>query len=94
MKVSDWIRGDNCSFRIREGGNPNFIPDRVAFIEKTPRVRIRPAWGTTELEASRHIRPGAYDYLNWADGTKGSGPDSEASKAWCDAALKLFGYEL
>lgn len=94
MKVSEWIRGDNCSFRIHLGGNPEFIPDRVAFIEKTPRVRIRPAWATDTIDNSLGNHTGSLDYLNWAEGYKGDGPDDENSKAWCDSMLLLLGYKL
>lgn len=85
MKISEWIRGENCSFRIRSEGDPEKITDRVAFIEKTPRVRIRPDFGPYD----RHP-----DWPNWAEGYKGNGPDDEISKAWCDAVLPFFGYEL
>lgn len=59
------------------------ITNRVAFIEKTPRIRIRREDQYTE------------DYLNWASGPfKGYGPLDDASRAWCDEALALFGYRV
>lgn len=86
-KISDWVMTD-CgagAFRHYEGSDPDFIQNRVAFIEKTPRIRIRPA--QTAFDGN--------DHMNWAERDfKGSGPESIESRAWCDAALKLFGYEV
>lgn len=81
-KISDWTMTEcGCGvFRYFEGSDPDFIPNRVAVIEKTPRVRIRPAWATSKDK----------DFLNWAEGDKGSGPSDMRSREWCDAVLKLF----
>ncbi len=69
--------------RICEGGDINDINDRVAMIEKTPRIRIR-----------RYYKDDHKDYLNWAERPfKGDGPEDKESMQWCDDALKLFGYE-
>jgi len=87
MKVGPWVLvEDGCgATRVIEGGNVNNIKDRVAFIEKTPRIRIRPYY---LLEKDK-------DFLNWASGPfKGSGPEDEEARAWCDRALVLFGYTL
>lgn len=96
MKAGPWQTVDGyCAVRVREGGNVDKIEDRVAFIEKTPRVRIR-EW---------HFTPEHQDFLNWAQGPKGQGgggdPEKEAlygfyqpSRDWCDAMLRLLGYEL
>lgn len=45
MRVSEWqmIEG-YASFRYKEGGNPDNVEDRVAFIEKTPRVFNGQKW--------------------------------------------------
>lgn len=93
MKVSDWIVVDNyCSARIVEGGNIDNINDRVAFIEKTPRVR-------TGFDKKPDCR-------NWHEGPKGAGgsggddPLNELygfyppSRYWCDMMLSQMGYEL
>jgi hypothetical protein len=68
--------------------------NRVAFIERTPQVRIRPSWmGVDYFDgiASRQWP----DFLNWVEGYKGEGPDDQASKDWCDAVLKATGtYEM
>lgn len=84
MKVGPWQLADNseCVMRIREGGDPNNIADRVAFIEKTPRIRIRP------------YNPQWADHLNWAEAPfKGPYGGDIHSREWCDMALVLFGYE-
>ena len=97
-KVSAWLvvpDAEYCCMRIVEGGDPNNIADRVAFIEKTPRVRF---------EAFVDIDN---DWKKWRQGDKGCGgawnSDHEAlgqygydpeSRAWCDEELKKMGYEL
>lgn len=67
-------------------GDPNVVADRVAFIEKTPRIRIRQA--CTD-------RPQVNDWINWAERPfKGDGVDDPASREWCESALVMFGYSL
>lgn len=92
MKLSGWIVVDGyCATRIIEGGDFKNVADRVAFIEKTPRVRIAPH--STE------------DWINWESGPKGDGGCLEAdgetiygfyqpSRDWCDEKLVEMGYEL
>ena len=105
-RVSDWIVVDGyCAARIIEGGDINKIADRVAFIEKTPRVRIR-RYGTP-FSDPREARD--KDFLNWCEGhdwkADGCSGDQDASKlgaygfsaqarAWCDHMLVMLGYEL
>ena len=95
MKVSPWIVFEEiCAVRIIEGGDVNNVADRVAFIEKTPRVRIMPfVWDDT-------------DWQHWHQGPKGSGggdghlPENKLygfyppSRKWCDEQLISLGYEL
>lgn len=82
--------------RCKAGTDGSSISDRVAFIEKTPRVRIR------QETSTNRIHP---DWLNWAEGPKGDGgsgdPEAEQlygfyppSRQWCDAMLPLLGYDL
>jgi hypothetical protein len=92
-KLSDWIVVDGyCATRILDGGDVNNVAVRVAFIEKTPRVRT--AVFTSEK-----------DYLNWFEGPKGVGGCIEfygetvygfyaPSRAWCDAMLIEMGYDV
>jgi hypothetical protein len=86
MKVGPWQVVDGfCTARVIEGGDPDKIADRVAFIEKTPRIRIREA-----------VQFGSDypDFLNWAEGPRGLGPDDPEPQQWCDDMLKLLGYEV
>jgi hypothetical protein len=95
MKVSGWIVVDGyCAARILEGGDIDNDADRVAFIEKTPRVRTAP-YSTEEAEQNK-----------WPQGEKGRGgcdgenPSNELygfyppSRKWCDRQLRKMGYEL
>lgn len=77
------VEDDLGACLIREGGNPNVVADRYAFIEKTPRIRIR-----------HHYPDSHADYLNWASGGKGSGVHDKESREWCEKALELFGHTL
>lgn len=82
MKSFTWhkpTKGGACI--VLEGGDPEEVKDRIAFIEKTPRVRIR-EWDFT----------GYHDWLNWAEGKKGTGPDDEQAREWCEKMLRLLGY--
>ena len=87
MKAGPWIFEDGGAMRVAYSWDgkeqlPNIVKNRVAFIEKTPRIRIR-----SEME-------GYPDWLNWASGDKGNGPTDPDSLKWCDLALIVFGYEL
>jgi hypothetical protein len=67
------------------GKDGEHVANRVAFIEKTPRIRVR-SQGHGEFEK---------DYLNWASGPfKGSGPEDAEARAWCDEALGIFDYQV
>jgi hypothetical protein len=83
MKLSNWIIiEDYCATRVLDGTDSSKIENRVAFIEKTPRIRVAPF---TEID----------DYKNWKYGSKGSeyGMDEESRK-WCDDELIKLGYIL
>lgn len=93
MKLSAWVRDEHCCYRYILGTDPLDIKNRVAFIEKTPRIRA----GTTATE----------DYKNWIQGNKGTGcsgdDDAEKEKAygfyqpsrnWCDFMLISLEYQL
>jgi hypothetical protein len=93
-QLSEWIVvHEYCATRIIMGGDPYKVEDRIAFIEKTPRVRIGDYtdWKT--------------DYHNWKEGPKGCGGNLEfdgetiygfyqPSRRWCDEELKKMGYKL
>lgn len=85
VKLSDWVcdpDGPYCSMRIVEGTDPGLIANRVAFIEKTPRVRVRPL--TNERE----------DFRNWHPGYKGDGGWDKQSQGWADQQLLALGYDV
>lgn len=99
IRLSPWtpIAGaEHCTMRFVEGTDPNIIANRVAVIEKTPRIRVSPFDGDT-----------TYDFRNWKQGPKGRGcsHDEDFAKAkaygfyppsrdWCDCELIALGYEL
>ena len=94
--LTPWIPSpvsDHCSMRCIVGTSQD-PPYRVAFIEKTPRVRVKFDDG---------------DMSAWESGPKGTGgpvtPDNTAeqqgiygydpeSRAWCDQRLRELGYLL
>jgi hypothetical protein len=95
MKLTPWLVEEGyCAMRCIEGSDPKNIATRVAFIEKTPRVRIAP-YTTEEDEQGK-----------WLQGPKGSGgenghiPENKLygffpkSRAWCDKKLVKMGYVL
>lgn len=84
--VGPWTlcEGGAGAYRALLDHNGAHIANRVAFIEKTPRVRIRPMEQFGDYE----------DFRNWASGFGGDGPEDVYSRAWCDAALELFGYRV
>jgi len=92
METSPWIAVNGyCATRVIAGSDPSNIANRVAFIEKTPRVRFR---SFTERD----------DFGNWLEGDKGPGGGDPAkdgtygfcaeSRQWCDNQLILLGYKL
>lgn len=99
-RVTNWMMDSDGigAFRMVVGGDPENIADRVAFVEKTPRVRIR--------DDSLGVYHGTYDddtpyterrwpeFLDWCSGHKGDGCDDPESRAWCDRMLVALGYEL
>lgn len=91
-RVSDWIVEDGyCALRALEGSDPEDVNNRIAFIEKTPRIRTK--WTS---DAINH-------QSNWSEGPKGAGGNIEddgetiygfypPSRAWCDAELTKSGF--
>lgn len=83
IKLSPWTADPNspeCSMRIIEGGDPTNVAHRVAFIEKTPRVRFQPFDNTLG------------DWKNWHQGWKGDDGWCEVAQGWCDTHLQVLGY--
>jgi hypothetical protein len=101
MKVSPWIDDEDGlgSMRVILGKDPVQIENRVAFVEKTPRVRIREYYLGTEKDwddAGNIVSETRRwpEFLDWAYGTKGDGKNDPESRAWCDRVLVALGYEL
>lgn len=94
--LSPWtVYHDYCAMRFVEGTDPADVANRVAFIEKTPRVRV----------AAFDHNSKADDCHNWWCGPRGSsGSDNAAqdqtygfyplSRQWCDEQLVALGYVL
>ena len=95
--LSEWMPDpsyDYCCMRIVLGTDPKEVSNRVAFIEKCPRVRIAPFTNKND------------DWQNWLFGEKGPGgangsdPENELygyyppSRQWCDNELLKMGYIL
>ena len=101
MQVTNWILINGGAMRVLLGKDPEVIANRVAFVEKTPRVRIRPEClgvyrehddaGNVVYETRQWP-----EFLNWCEGHghKGDGPEDEESRAWCDRMLVALGYIL
>lgn len=95
--IGPWVDCEGYAYRALAGRDGNLEENRVAMIEKTPRVRIRPAhtgcipvWDDAgNLIGKDHRWP---EFLNWCEGDKGSGPDDAQSRQWCDNLLKALGY--
>lgn len=96
IRLSPWtVYEGYCAMRFVEGTNPDNVANRVAFIEKTPRVRIAP------MDTSNILS----DCRNWRSGPKGQGGSGDAaqeqmygfyqpSRDWCDEQLVAMGYVL
>lgn len=91
MKLTPWITVyGHCATRCLINTDINEIKNRVAFIEKSARIRVAPF--TNESD----------DFKNWKSGPRGSGggnPEIDFtygfdrdSRKWCDEELKKLGY--
>lgn len=92
-ELSDWIMIGHCAVRIKIHGNINNIEDRVAFIEKTPRVRVSKYSYGVETKDGQGVVGQEQDA--WLYGPKGSSDYglNNRSIEWCDNMLKLLGWE-
>ena len=95
MKLSPWIDVDHCSTRVLLGTDPQLVGNRVAFIEKSPRVRLSKDKYALETPNVIGCREATHD--GWIYGPKGSGEFCgryQPSRDWCDGMLTLLGYEM
>ena len=89
-ELSDWtVYDDYCLVRYKKGTDIEDRNNRMAFIEKTPRVRCENIIVENEDFGEQHY---------WIYGNKGEsyseieGEDIE-SCMWCDKMLELMGWE-
>lgn len=106
-RLSPWIvlPGDYCAMRTLLGADPADVSKRVAFIEKSPRVRVFADDYAWQNRDSVHTC-GSAERDAWLYGPKGSGgadgqvPENRLygydpdSRAWADNLLRALGYEL
>lgn len=86
MKLSPWLVIDGyCATRVFLDTDPSIVKNRVAFIEKTPRVLKDGIWISGRKGSG---------------GPNGDIPENELygfyprSRQWCDEQLKEMGYLL
>ena len=98
--LSDWIMDeeDCCAMRIYKGGDPEKVADRVAFIEKTPRVRVSPASGSEAyVQVNGDSVHGSHKTVEvWIYGGNHRSSEygkNEDAREWCDQMLKVLGHE-
>ena len=85
IRLSPWMPATDeeyCSMRIIEGTDPKVEANRVAFIEKTPRVRALAVYS------------GDDDWKNWHQGWKGDDGWHPEAQGWCDTHLVALGYSV
>lgn len=82
-KLTPWILRDGFAMRCISDTDQENIGNRVALIEKTPRVRVLP-----------YSNNGLYDSAAWLQGPQGTGPDDARAQIWCDQQLRNMGYIL
>lgn len=79
---------ENCALRAVEHTNINNIKNRVALIEKTP--RIREDYLGVNTNGCREWT----EHLNWCCGDKGDGREDIESRDRRDFMLIALGYKL
>jgi hypothetical protein len=86
QRLSPWTEvpdtAGKCWMRFLEGTDPSDVANRVAFIEKTARVRL-----------AEMTDPGT-DSMNWFAGPKGADGNDQRVRDWCDEHLVELGYSL
>lgn len=84
VKLSPWTvdpTAEHCAMRFIEGTDPDNVANRVAFIEKTPRVRFR-------------VFTEQADWTGWHSGWKGDDGHCVVARGWCDTHLQSLGYNV
>lgn len=93
--LSEWIMIEHCATRIIEGGDVTKVEDRIAFIEKTPRIRMLNDQFALESK-NPYAGTESVSHDAWVYGPKGSSEygEDQDSRDWCDEMLKLMGWNL
>lgn len=97
--VGPWTVIDGyCAARTLEGGDPEDPDQRVAFIEKTPRVQVRDAG---VYDGRETVDCGGQLWVYGPRGRGGGNPEQDQTygfypkaRAWCDKMLIALGYEV
>lgn len=85
---SDWIDVDHCAYKYVIGSDPENPDNRVAFIEKTPRVQIL----GSSFSPNKTL-PRGENMSGWYYGSVSSGElcgKYSKSREWCDQMLQLL----
>lgn len=90
--ISEWIEEENCAYRYILGTDNNDPNNRMAFIEKTPKIQIVERFFTV-------MKGFEYGVVNrdihsvWIEGYKGNGHKDVDSRKWCDQMLEaMYGF--
>lgn len=63
--LSEWIIiFDFCATRAIKGTDPNLLENRIAFIEKSGRVRVKPFTKEEDFKNWEYVCSGSSDYGN------------------------------
>ena len=99
VRVSNWIPEDHAAMIVLEGSDPEDCMNRVAFIEKTPRVQVT---GPDDLRLGKKPSFGTGGW--WVYGPGGCANTSKGSqdgygfyppsREWCEESLLKLGYLL
>lgn len=98
--LSDWImdEDDYCAMRIYKGGDPEKVEDRVAMIEKTPRVRVARESGSEAYvqvngDSVHGSRTNVEVWIYGGNHRSSEYGHNEEARQWCDEMLKTLGHE-
>lgn len=101
QKLTKWIVTEcgTGAYRAIECTDGKHIGNRIAFIEKTPRVRIREYHLGTDFhfnDAGDVVKEERRwpEHLDWCYGPKGDSHLDIESRKWCDRMLVAMGYTL
>lgn len=92
-ELTEWIEDEHGAFRAVKGTDYSNPENRVAFIEKTPRVNTNIRY-ETNAKLRRTIK-GFTNHDGWVYGWKKSSREYGAyvpARNWCDNMLYLMGW--